>query len=637
MPIFGGDITEEAFNGWLSIWRSNYEKGLWNADLLDPWESQMPQALKGVDAKVIVSSGGVAGGIVSEGMGYGLMLEGMLAAKTGDKTSMANAKSFMKAWLGMVHGPDGFQQPLAGGGDQKDAATRTDTSPYGISAVEWSHEGTAAVGVPAWKFPIDKDTLLANQGSASDGDQDAITGMVYLTSALGSPADMVDMTIRAVISFSSADLGFPDMYRILPDGSKAFVPKMGSMWGGLTPEEGKFATNQHPWCYGPGYFAPAAYRTFRDFARSHWREEFNDYLPQRLDGTYIGLEDLLLAFDSAVNTGYNILYYSSCESGSVSNWVGVKAACADEENLSCAGVPWEHTPYVGEEKGECSTSGTTWGSFGADASRTAWRIAMDYVLFREETQLTTIYDRKGVRRDDVVFDAQTYLNRLAEQYQTNSHCDGGIPGDCMNFTQDPKRSPWRLAYSFVTDKKFHAPGLTCDYVPNPPESWWAGFMSYPTFTAFVAPHGSTESQKMTNWMDTFASMCSWENVNMWHYKEGNEKPKGAICQDTYFEASQAVISMFIMSDKLSNLPGMDTGPLIFKSEMLAVDGIDGTSSSLGVRFSGLLPWITAAMFTGFAAMAVSRARRERIKYSHVHGEQAGSPLRDVVDEESLNI
>lgn len=60
-----------------------------------------------------------------------------------------------------------------------------------------------------------------------------------------------------IICPESKDLGFPDLYRVLPGGEKVFVPKMGSMWGGLTPEFGSYRTTQQPWCYSPGYFAPA--------------------------------------------------------------------------------------------------------------------------------------------------------------------------------------------------------------------------------------------------------------------------------------------------------------------------------------------------------------------------------------------
>merc|ERR1719221_555669 len=137
-------------------------------------------------------------------------------------------------------------------------------------------------------------------GSATDGDQDAILGMVFLAGTLKYPHDFVDVVMRSVIAFASADLGFPDLYRILPNGKKVFVPKLGSMWGGLLPPKGKYKTSQQPWCYSPGYFAPAHYRTFRDFLQKIWSPSFQDYLPPHLTGVGSSLEELVEAFDSAI-------------------------------------------------------------------------------------------------------------------------------------------------------------------------------------------------------------------------------------------------------------------------------------------------------------------------------------------------
>jgi len=545
--VFGGNITKDAFAGWLSIWRSKYEIGLWNAELPDPWESLLPLALRGHTCKVVESKGGAAGGIVSEGMGYGIMIEGLLAAKGEDPRALNNSLSLIKSWLAMVNGgvaTGTVEQPFAGGQNVTTSSTHVDTWPYGVSAVEWSHAKLAPAGVPAWKFPINQANVLQNMGSATDGDQDAMLGMIYTAHALQYPADFVDMTMRSVISFASADLGYPDLYRTLPNGEKVFVPKLGSMWGGLLPERGPFKTKQQPWCYSPGYFAPAHYRTMRDFVKTHWRKEFNDYLPAHLDKRPSSMEEMVEAFDSAITTGYNILYYSSCSSGSVSNWVGVKAECADDDKLSCPGVPWQHTPYVGSHGGECAQSGTMFGSFGADASRSAWRIAMDYVLYREESHRVKMYDRQGNPDKDLVFGAQRFLNRIVAQYASRSICDGGIPGDCLKNTS----SPYRFAYAFDV-KKFNATNVQCPNVPNPPTSWWAGFMAYPTFAAFVAPYDEIGAEQMTNWMDTFASICNFSAVDKWLYNRGG-KPTGAICLDTYFEASQAVIAMMIMSDSI---------------------------------------------------------------------------------------
>jgi len=487
---------------------------------------------------------------VTEGMGYGIMIEGFLAER-GDPVALNNSLSLIKSWLGMVNGPGDLAQPFGGGENKSESATKADTWPYGISTVEWSHHKLAPAGVPAWKFPINNSEILGYEGSAADGDQDAILGMVYTSQALGNPSDFVDTVVRSIISFASADLGFPDLYRTLPGGEKVFVPKLGSMWGGLTPPHGKYKTSQQAWCYSPGYFAPAHYRTFRDFLKRHWRKNFKDYLPPHLDGSKSTLKEMLEAFDSAVVAGYNIMYYSSCSSGTVSNWVGVEAPCEHDSQLHCPGVPWKHTPYVGSEGGTCAQSGTRFGAFGADASRSAWRMAMDYVLYREESHDVTIYDRHGQVDAEAKFGAQRFLNRIVVQYSTSTACDGGEPGACFINTT----SPYRLANAY--DLKFNATNTTCEGVPNEPESWWAGFMAYPTFTAFVAPYDEIGAEQMTNWMDTFASICNFSEVNLQDFTKG-KKPKGNICLTSYFEASQAVIATMIMADNLRPIPKLHT-------------------------------------------------------------------------------
>jgi len=569
--VFGGEITRKTFDGWLSVWRSKYKVGVWNAGLPDPWESMLPEALKGVEAKVVESKGGVAGGIVTEGMGYGLMIEGFLAAK-GSKEALVNGLGLAKTWLAMVNGPGTVAQPFAGGRNETGSATELDKWPYGVSAVQWSHMKLGAAGVAAWKFPFNKTDISGNMGSAADGDQDAILGMVYLAEALDYPADFVDVVIRSIISFASADLGFPDLYRTLPGGEIIYVPKLGSMWGGLLPPHGKYNTKQQPWCYSPGYFAPAHYRTFRDFAASNWKKEFDEYLPHRLNDKPTSLNEMVLAFDSAVLAGYNILHFSSCSSGTVSNWVGVKAACEHDDTLNCPGVPWAHTPYVGEEGGTCAQSGTTFGAFGADASRTAWRIAMDYILYREESANVTIFDREGHIDTDTDFGAQRYLNRIVVQYATSAICDGGTPGFCMNSTT----SPYQLAYAY--DTKFNASNVTCPGVPNPPESWWAGFMAYPTFTAFVAPYDEIGAAQMSNWMDTFSSICDFSSVNLQNLAWGGQ-PRGKICLTSYFEASQAVISTMVMAGTLR--------PLSFKSSSFTVVVLKDEEHELGIQGRGI--------------------------------------------------
>merc|ERR1712176_1248618 len=112
------------------------------------------------------------------------------------------------------------------------------------------------------------------------------------------------------ISFASADLGFPDLYRTLQDGTRVFIPRGGSQWGGLMPETGKFKGTQAPWCYNPSYFAPGHYRLFRDFLAEHWEHAFEQYLPAYVNGSKTSSSQLGAAFDGSIIGGYNMLYHS---------------------------------------------------------------------------------------------------------------------------------------------------------------------------------------------------------------------------------------------------------------------------------------------------------------------------------------
>eukprot|EP00419_Tripos_fusus_P007107 CAMPEP_0172695734 /NCGR_PEP_ID=MMETSP1074-20121228/27555_1 /TAXON_ID=2916 /ORGANISM="Ceratium fusus, Strain PA161109" /LENGTH=819 /DNA_ID=CAMNT_0013516393 /DNA_START=15 /DNA_END=2474 /DNA_ORIENTATION=+ len=536
--IQGGQKVKDAFAGFLSLWRDSYQDNDGSVPEVD--DSSLPSAFSGIKTKIVVSSGGAAGGVVTEGMGYGIMVEGFKAA-SGDSEAMTNGLGLLRSWLGMVNGPDKYPHPFGGGnGKSAEAATAVDKFPYGVSAIKGPRGGYS--GVASWRFPIDQCRPPC-QGSATDGDEDAILGTIYLSSAQGNPADFVDLVVRSIISFASADLGFPDLYRTLPDGQRMFVPKGGSLWGGLLPTEGPFKGVQEPWCYNPSYFAPGHYRVFRDYVHKYWRREFDPYLPKHLDGKPSTLQEMVAAFDGAITAGYNLLYYSSCSSGAVGNWVGVKTECEDKEALNCEGVPWATTPYVGKS-GTCSASGTTFGSYGPDACRTPWRIAMDYILHPGDSTRVTIYDRQGKVDSSVVYNAKTYLNGMANQYKDNAQCNA-VKGDCAA-VGTTKTATFKLAVAFD-----QGPHMTCANVPNFAQSWLAAFMAWPTFTAFVAPLDSMTPADNSKWLDTFASICDFSGG----------KPTGDICAASYFELGQEVVATMVMSGAvvpLANVPWTPT-------------------------------------------------------------------------------
>jgi hypothetical protein len=632
--FYGGEPTKQAYEGWLSVWRSKYRAaspcGVVACHVPAISDALVPRALRGVTPKVILSVGGVAGGVVTEGMGYALMVEGFEASH-GDKDAVQHGLGLMRSWLAMVQGPVGYPHPRGGGPNEKDSksasfATEVESAPYGVSAIKADAESESSVGpsgVATWKWPLNQcDTEGGCHGSATDGDEDAVLGMIYLASAINSPDDFVDTVMRAVIAFASADLGFPEVYRTLPGGERVYVPKGGSAWGGVLPAKGRFKTTQDPWCYSPGYFAPAHYRIFREFVRDHWRSDFDQYLPPYLDGTPTTHTELEDAFRGAVIAGYNILYHSSCTSGTVSNWVGVEAACQFPEDLNCPGVPWAHTPYVGADQGKCSVSGTKWGSFGADASRVPWRIAMDFALFRKESADVVIYNRAGHVDKGVKFSAQIYLNRIVEQYAKHAVCDGGQPGKCFDGTHG---SPYKLSYAF--EPRTQPPNLTCDNVPVKPWTWWDSYMAYPTFTAFIAPHDDVTAEASSAWMDTFATICDFS---------GGE-PKGLLCSSDYFEVSQALIATLIMSHRILPLPASKFASKQVEEDKVALHAqrAMGRIGGVGSSSVALVSLAFAAVALGIAgifitAKATHLRRRSGSNYEHLHGTRMPSSLTDIL-------
>lgn len=562
-PIFGGEAAKAAFRGFLAAWHELYREN--DGAVPELADESLPEAFRGVRAKVVQSAGGAAeGGVVTEAIGYGIMVEGVQAA-AGNRTSLVNGLALMRSWLGMVGGPEHSFKPLksnfpsktlqplgGGGGVVEGSATKVDVPPYGVSAI-LPHGPTARgpSGVAAWKYPINSCSWGLCLGSATDGDEDAVFGMIYLAAALHYPEDFTDTVVRALISVASADLGFPDLYRTLPDGRKVFVPKGGSRWGGLAPSSGRFQSTFNAGCINPSYFAPASYRLFRDFASRHWKPSFDAYLPPHQDGTKSSLDELMEAFDGAVIASYNLLYRSTCPSGSISNWAGSQAACENAEDLNCLGVPWAFTPHVGAT-GTCTGSGTKWGSWGKDACRAPWRIAMDYTLYPLESAKVTMYDSAGHVDPSIGFNAKVYLNRLASQYKRHSRCDGGKPGDCRSSGRPGRTDAQKLAPAFVM--ALGAPGITCNNVPVPADpSWWAAEMSHPTFAGFVAPLASLSAAESASWLDTFAELCDFSRMGSFDDMD-TEHGLADLCSKTYFQASQQVVSAMVTSGMLRKLP-----------------------------------------------------------------------------------
>merc|ERR1712186_257168 len=119
----------------------------------------------------------------------------------------------------------------------------------------------------------------------------------------------------------------------------------------------------------------------------------------------------------------------------------------------------------------------------------------------------TMYDTAGNVDKSIYFNAKVYLNRFSQQYHFSAICDGGVPHGCLG-PQDTD-PPYTLARAYDPKSK-PPPQLTCENVPVPGDTWYSHFMSWPTFTAFVAPYDQIPANKSSVWLDTFSHLCHFD-------------------------------------------------------------------------------------------------------------------------------
>merc|ERR1712176_1748915 len=141
------------------------------------------------------------------------------------------------------------------------------------------------------------------------------------------------------------------------------IVKLGSCWGGWDSEGNN-----------PSYHAPGHYRMMRDFQSSITSRSYS--LP-----FYVNSD----SWDMLIDTSYKFLETTQCpDTGLVPNWALV--AEVNSQTLE-------------KQAGSFSGSGTPQYEFGAEASRTMWRIAFDAAAYPEESAtqsrsfLSPLYDK----------------------------------------------------------------------------------------------------------------------------------------------------------------------------------------------------------------------------------------------------
>jgi len=410
--------------------------------------------------RAFLGSGGIAGKeevVVSEGQGYGLMITGALAAALPrDHPNRSDVLQFgwelFLGWREMcrntgkfentrydqcqhanIGGEKFFVSGASSGCSDYDARYSPPPPPYGFAGEEFPpppphppppNAGPTAFCLPSWRWepnlahPRHGDAAsdpyqTSGHGSASDGDQDGILGIILLT--LGAteeemPCSPYDaefpcyrslvfwayQSCRAFLQFNTAAHGgcvgdrclagraaphYTEPLRLLKVGSCGWAVNSG--WD----------------CISPSYLAPGHYRVFQNFM-IQWQST-SWVTPYQTEGW-----DSEPHWDALVEGTLRVMNESQCTSGLWPNWwVPADAATIDtalrfrayskswNDEITVGAVPLsQNGTRVSWAPGTptCGLSGTAPEEYGTEASRTPWRAALDALWFGRTTAAVSL-------------------------------------------------------------------------------------------------------------------------------------------------------------------------------------------------------------------------------------------------------
>jgi len=307
----------------------------------------------------IHSSGGAAGGVVTEGQGYGLLIGGVVAASMDSSdshwTDVVNDTYYtFKGWRQMN------RLSASNGNCQSTFYCGDSCPPTGGSSSQGCYPCLSH-----WKVADDMSSVIGT-GSASDGDIDAVTGMILLVVATQERAadfPWWDNVARATYQTCKQLLADDTVVGTGSNEGKRIL-KLGSCWGGFSPQGNN-----------PSYHAPGAFRAMRDFMATY----DSQYGTSASEG-----DGLKSDWDTLTTTTYEMLSDNQCPgNGLTTNWFQ-------------PGTP------VGAGGGSTSFSGsgTPGPEFGSEASRGVWRVVLDALWYPG-----------AVSADN--FDHRDYLERIA--------------------------------------------------------------------------------------------------------------------------------------------------------------------------------------------------------------------------------
>ena len=287
----------------------------------------------------VIASGGAAGSgnVVSEGQGYGVLSSAIALASL--DISDSNRNTVMDQFYGYFNG-------------WKKMCINSSPSPC-QSPEYCTHSGGKAPCLPGWKHSGDLSSVIGT-GAAPDGDEDAILGLIIAIKAIEkgttSPSwydELRQWTDESITQFLKDNT-------VLSSSKSHRLLKLGSCWGGWDSNGNN-----------PSYPSPGAFRAMRDFHLSY--DGPRNYVMPTF-GDSLALKE---KWDMLIDTTYKFYATTQCtETGLVPNWALVKEV--DSNTLE-------------KQSGSFSGSGTPQYEFGSEASRTMWRVALDALLYPDES------------------------------------------------------------------------------------------------------------------------------------------------------------------------------------------------------------------------------------------------------------
>lgn len=189
-------------------------------------------------------------------------------------------------------------------------------------------------------------------GAAPDGDEDAIVGMIMAVKAVENDEQKPSWYDEVKTWADASSTAFL-YYNTKPSisGYEHRLVKLGSCWGGWDSEG-----------QNPSYHSPGSYRLMKDYQVDFPNEDRDYNMPNFNDGITTETR-----WNKVIQTSYEFLDAAQCEDmGLVPNWAMATATNSGEIEL-----------YPGSFSG----SGTPQYEFGAEASRTIWRVLLDVAMY----------------------------------------------------------------------------------------------------------------------------------------------------------------------------------------------------------------------------------------------------------------